>query len=85
MEHDELRLVMTCCACPEQYDVFLGDTQVGYLRLRHGEFRADYPDCGGETVYRASPKGDGRFEDDEREHFLQLALDALLLRHRGAQ
>ena len=35
------RLILTCGACPEQYDVFDGDRQVGYLRLRHGHFRAD--------------------------------------------
>lgn len=83
MEPHEPRLVMTCFACPEQYEVFLGDTQIGYLRLRHGEFRAEYPDCGGDTVFRGSPKGDGRFEDDEREQFLSQALDALLVRHRA--
>lgn len=63
--------------CPEQYDVYHGGVQIGYLRLRHGQFRADYPDVGGETVYRAHPKGDGWFEDDEREHFLKQAVAAL--------
>lgn len=83
MQHDEPELVLTCPRSPEQYDVFLGNTQIGYLRLRNGEFCADYPDCGGETVYRASPRGDGQFEDDEREYFLRNALNALLMRHRG--
>ena len=26
----------TCAAYPEQYDVWKGDEQVGYVRLRHG-------------------------------------------------
>lgn len=78
---DKPRVVLTCGACPEQYDVFLGQLQIGYLRLRHGAFRADYPDCGGETVYEASPRGDGKFEDDERDHYLRFALKALLDRH----
>lgn len=65
-------------ACPEQYDVYKGDTQIGYLRLRHGHFRADYGDCGGETVYEASPNGDGCFDCDEREGYLTKAVDALL-------
>jgi hypothetical protein len=43
-------LVLTCAACPEQYDVFFEDFQIGYLRLRHGSFRADYPECMGTTV-----------------------------------
>lgn len=78
---DKLKVVLTCGACPEQYDVFLGDLQIGYLRLRHGHFRADYPDVGGETVYEASPRGDGEFEDDERDYYLRHALKALSDRH----
>jgi plasmid stability protein len=31
-----VRLVRTCFACPEQYDAFIGEEKVGYLRLRHG-------------------------------------------------
>lgn len=74
---DGLRLVCTCGACPEQYDVFDGDTQVGYLRLRHGSFRADVPDCGGKTVYAAHTQGDGVFYDDERMHYLTEAVAAI--------
>lgn len=74
-----LELHLTCQACPEQYEVFLEGTKVqaGYLRLRHGSFRVDYPDCGGETIYEASPKGDGIFENDERAFFLSEALQAI--------
>ena len=75
---DGLRLVLTCFACPEQYDVFDGrGRQVGYLRLRHGWFRADVPRCGGETVYAASPRGDGIFDDDERHHYLSEAVSEI--------
>lgn len=69
------KLVLTCFACPEQYDVFDADgNQVGYLRLRHGTFRVDCPDAGGETVFVAYPKGDGIFEMEERYDFLMLAI-----------
>lgn len=73
-----LRLVCTCSACPEQYDVFskTGD-KVGYLRLRHGVFRADVPDAGDETVYEAEPKGDGVFEPEERTQYLTEAVEAI--------
>lgn len=69
-------LVLTCVACPEQYDVFDSKgTQVGYLRLRHGSFTVSCPDYNGELVYQAYPKGDGIFEDDERiEHLTQAIL-----------
>ena len=60
----------TCGACPEQYDVYKDDIQVGYLRLRHRHFRVDVPDCMCKTIYEATPSGDGIFDDDEREFFL---------------
>ncbi len=77
-------LTMTCGACPEQYDVTLGDedgAQVGYLRLRHGEFTVDAPDVDGREIYCALPAGDGMFEDDERDGYLQRAVGAIH-RHR---
>ena len=73
-------LKMTCGACPEQYDVFDSDgKQVGYLRLRYGGFRADYPDCGGDTVYRYSfdDAWKGVFADEEREQYLTEAVKAI--------
>lgn len=68
------RLERTCFACPEQYDVYAGDHMVAYFRLRHGGFRVDVPDCGGETIYTANPKGDGIFDDEERVHYLTKAI-----------
>jgi hypothetical protein len=73
-ELDGLKLVCTCGACPEQYEVFDGDRQVGYLRLRHGRFRADCPSVGGETVYHSNTKGDGVFAEEERDEQLGLAI-----------
>jgi hypothetical protein len=75
---EEIRLEQTCDACPEQYDAYLGDKQVGYLRLRHGYFRVDYPDCGGKTIYEAETNGDGIFESDEREFHLNKAKEAII-------
>lgn len=73
-----LDIQITCGACPEQYDVFKDGQQVAYYRLRHGEFRVDYPDCGGETIYEAEPIGDGTFEDNERIIFLTAAMRKVL-------
>jgi hypothetical protein len=71
-------LKMTSLACPEQYDVFDDNNEmVGYLRLRHGYFRADVPDCGGDTVYESQPEGDGMFEDHERIQELTKAVEAI--------
>lgn len=77
-------LIKTCSRAPEQYDVYKGKIQIGYLRLRHGLFRADYPECGGKTVYKALPTGDGAFEDHERDKYLSEAVAALLKAHRAA-
>lgn len=71
------RLELTCSACPEQYNVFLGDNQVGYLRLRHGGFTAETPDCGGKLLFELSPAGDGIFEPEERLPYLTRAIKAI--------
>jgi hypothetical protein len=77
-KHNRITLVRTSFACPEQYDAFdESGEQVGYLRLRHGDFRVDVPDVRGKTVLEAKPQGDGMFDDDERERFLIAAIDAI--------
>jgi hypothetical protein len=78
-----IRLVRTCYACPEQYDAFDGDKQVGYLRLRHGEFTVHCPDHDGEEVYSAHPYGDGLFVDEERDYYLRFAVEAIQRWQRG--
>ena len=78
-----VRLVQTCGACPEQYDVFDDDEQIGYLRLRHGHFTASEGSVHGETVYAASTLGDGNFEDEERAFHLNRAVAAILDFRKG--
>lgn len=68
-----IELFCTCGACPEQYEAFKDKVQVGYLRLRHGTFRVDCPDCGDETVFNGCPAGDGQFEPAERMGYLDIA------------
>lgn len=67
----KLRFKMTGMACPEQYDVFWGERQVAYVRLRHGSLTVRCPDVGGELVYEAEPEGDGCFEKKERDQYLR--------------
>ena len=62
----DYRCVCTCSMCPEQYDVFIEEYLVGYLRLRHGFFQARFPDVNGEVVYETSKiYGDGGFYNKE--------------------
>lgn len=77
----DFTLRLTCESCPEQYEVYKGEKQVGYLRLRHGIFRVDVPDSevnGMKTVYVTNQcAGDGQFRSDEREYWLEEACRAI--------
>lgn len=80
---DGCDLIETCGACPEQYDVYLDGAKIGYLRLRGGYFRADYLHSGGRTLYEAFPKGDGLFESDERDFYLNEAVRIIKAYHEA--
>lgn len=75
IDNEELELEQTCGACPEQYDVYDSKgNEIGYMRLRHGNFYAEYM---GQIVYRATPRGDGIFESEERNYYLNKAVMAI--------
>ena len=76
----EFVFVETCGACPEQYDVFDSNgNQVGYVRLRFGYLRVEYPDYGGEVIYdhEFSDGWKGMFTEDEREYYLKEIAEAI--------
>lgn len=77
-----LRLVETCGACPEQYDVFDGDRLIGYLRLRWSHFTASYPNVEGVDVYAVDIDDEGytgQFDtEDQRRAELIRACEALV-------
>jgi hypothetical protein len=75
---NDLEIKLTSYACPEQYEVFRNDRQVAYYRLRHGEFRVDYPECGGEEILCEHPNGDGIFDENERLIYLAKAMRKVL-------
>lgn len=77
MHADDIHLVRTCFACPEQYDAFVGEMEVGYLRLRHGYFTVKVPGPGGVTVYETTTLGDGIFDERERDYHLDQAKAAI--------
>ena len=78
----DYNLVLTCGACPEQYNVLVAEgKQSGYIRLRAGNFRVYYPDTGGELVFYHRFEDDewkGMFDnEEEREKYLTEAVKAL--------
>ncbi len=72
---------LTCGACPEQYDVYRGQVQVGYVRLRHGCLSVESPDCGGKVLleHEFDEALLGRFESGG-QRFGWLSKIALVLR-----
>lgn len=75
------KMELTCLMCPEQWEVFDScSNQVGYTRLRHGQFRVDYPDCSGKTLLEmcSGEYGDGAFNDERtRNIYLLKAVKAI--------
>lgn len=60
--------IQTCNSRPCQFDVvYLQEDQepwqVGYVRLRGGRLRCDFPDVGGETIYCYN-YGDDKYRGD---------------------
>jgi hypothetical protein len=82
---ENIELVKTCEACPEQYDAFDDRKQVGYVRLRWGRFTVNCPDASGEEILSLqiyNNKLAGLFEDDDdREHYLELATKCIGLHY----
>ena len=65
----KLNFAVTCWAVPEQYDVYKGTRQVGYVRARGGHFRVSCPDHGGEDVLHQELPHEyqGMLDDEEFE------------------
>ena len=81
-----LHFLLTCSACPEQYDVEdQHGNSCGYIRLRHGELRCDYPYIGCETIY-FDDEWMGSFDDNEqRMKYLRTIADKLLAKIKENQ
>lgn len=80
MKKEDIKFVLTCGACPEQYDAYdKNGKYIAYLRLRYGVFRVDCP-FGGETVYKKifDDGWKGIFDnEEEREFYLDIAKEKI--------
>ena len=83
MEINGYNFILTCDACPEQYDVFSNGKKVGYVRLRFGCLTADYNNV---KVYHHCFNNDeykGSFDTNaERDKFLTLIAKKLKFEER---
>jgi len=78
-----LRFRQTCAQSPEQWDVFIGDDLVGYVRYRWGELTAEYPDVGGELVFEKTMEREtGQLTAEERGQSLPIIAGRLKRAHR---
>ena len=82
---DNIRLECTCGACPEQYDMFIDDAQVGYIRYRWGHLacrpcKSDGTIDWDNTVFEWEHPNDGWsgiIPDDQRDTLLQQCKNAV--------
>lgn len=78
---DDIVLLQTCGACPEQYDAYYKDMiLVGYLRLRWGYFSVRCPGYNGKEVYSTDLDDGwaGCFKTDaQRSYHLQRSREAI--------
>jgi len=76
-----LDFIGTCGSCPEQYDVVNSSgVQVGYIRLRGGNFRVEFPDVNGMTLFadKFEDNWKGCFDsEDERMEYLEIAANCI--------
>lgn len=76
---------LTCGGCPEQYDVFMDNKQVSYVRLRHGWLYVSDPSMDNiwwqiDDTDDVNPQleGDGNFDSpEERYYFLNKIADVI--------
>lgn len=77
-KYKKIILIPDCAVCPESYTAHYGGTVIGYLRIRYGQFSAQF---GFDTVYRKIFKNDpykGMFDtDEERKKYLKKAKKAI--------
>ena len=76
----KLQFKQTCFMCPEQYDVFLDEKQVAYVRLRWGCLTVEVPDVKGKGIleHNFNEEFKGSFKDKERELWLKKIEEKIL-------
>jgi hypothetical protein len=81
---EPFRPKLTCVCVPEQWDIFIDDRLVGYLRCRHSKWDLRYPNVAGEILI-AEPWHPERGEyesnfDEERPAVFERVFRALSAR-----
>lgn len=76
----DLQFELTGDMCPEQYDVYLGEQRIAYVRLRGGYMRVDFPEVGEKVIFshEFEDMWKGAFDGDaERFDYLSKAASAI--------
>lgn len=81
-KNPQLKVICTCIACPEQYEVFQvhadgSETELAYMRLRWGRFYVTCPFRGTIVYEPHNVHGNGCFDEDEREYHLNIAIQKI--------
>jgi hypothetical protein len=74
------KLILTCPAFPEQYDVYKNNKYIAYLRLRWGHFRIyiiENNEINWNEISFYSPKCHGEFLYSERKYYLKMAIQSI--------
>jgi hypothetical protein len=79
MEAKDLRLIMTCGECPEQYDVVYHSKILGYLHYRWDLFEVNIYSGKNRSIYVKQLGGefDGKLSDEKRDTILKEARDII--------
>jgi hypothetical protein len=81
--NSEYLLRQTCHAYPERYDVVLDDKVIAEIHLRWGVLQVLYGEDEEEIYTTNKQIGSGEFDDDERNHYLNMAVSAVDHRHHN--
>ena len=63
------KIIRSCGACPEQYDIILNNKFIAFIRLRHGILTCENPEQT-KIYYKDNINYDGSFWDNKKDREL---------------
>ncbi len=75
-----LKLTKISISHPEEYEVSLQGNVIGFIRLNYNCLRVDYMNYGGEVLFDDATKGDGEFDESEKDNYIDMSKKVLVRR-----